>query len=116
MITPQLLCCHQTSFSRANVSFNWLSIVQIKRGDTAIEKHLRLQKQADDLAEKIDFNECVDVLRTPELAVTQARKLFESRGCWNAALQYLMESSKQERVQTEKDEDEYSESTVDAPV
>ena len=28
------------------------------RGETAIEKHLRLQKQADELAQKIDFNVC----------------------------------------------------------
>ena len=55
------------------------------RGETAIEKHLRLQKQADELAEKIDFNACVHVLRTRDLAVTQAKKLFESRGWWKPA-------------------------------
>ena len=84
------------------------------RGETAIEKHLRLQKQADELAEKIDFNACVHVLRTRDLAVTQAKKIFESRGWWKPALSELMESSKQGRVKNEKDDDEYSESTVDS--
>ena len=59
-----------------NVSFIWPSFFPTMRGETAIEKHLRLQKQADELAEKIDFNACVHVLRTRDLAVTQAKKLF----------------------------------------
>ena len=84
------------------------------RGETAIEKHLRLQKQADELAENIDFNACVHVLGTRDLAVTQAKKLFESRGWWKLALSELMESSKQGRIEKEKDDDEYSESTVDS--
>ena len=56
------------------------------RGETAIEKHLRLQKQTDELAEKIDCNACVHVLRTRVLAVTQAKKLIENRGWWKPAL------------------------------
>ena len=83
------------------------------RGETAIEKHLRLQKQADELAEKTDLIACVHVLRTRDLTVTQAKKLFESRGWWNPAVQELMESSKQGRIKNEKDDDEYSESIVD---
>ena len=51
--------------------------------------------EADELAEEIDFNACVHVLRTRDLAVTQAKKLFECRGWWKPALQELMESSKQ---------------------
>ena len=74
--------------------------------ETAIEKHLRLQKQADELAEKIDFNAYAHVLRTRDLAVTQAERLFESRGWWKPALQG--------RFKNEKDDDEYSESTVDS--
>ena len=65
------------------------------RGETAIEKHLRLQNQADEPAEKIDFNACVHVSCTRDLAVTQAKKLFESRGWWKPAFSEIMESSKQ---------------------
>ena len=75
--------------------------------------HARLQKQADELAEKTDLNACVHVLRTRDLAVTQAKKLFESRGWWTA-IQELMESSKQGRIKNEKDDDEYSDSTVES--
>ena len=78
-----------------NVSFNLLLSVPTVRGETAIEKHLRLQQQADELAEKIDFNACVHVLPTRDLAVTQAKKIFVSRGWWKLALSELMESSKQ---------------------
>ena len=46
--------------------------------------------------------------------MTQAKKLFESRGWWKPAISELMESSKQGRVEKEKDNDEYSESTVDS--
>ena len=56
----------------------------------AIEKHLRLQKQADEFAEKIDFKACVHVRCTRDLAVTQANKPFESHGWWMPAVQDLM--------------------------
>ena len=59
-----------------NVSIVRPSFFPTMRGETAIEKNLRLQKEADELAEKIDFNACVHVLRTRDLAVTQANKLF----------------------------------------
>ena len=108
-----LWICHPVFLVR-NVSFIWPSLVPRMRGETAIEKHLRLQNQADELAEKIDFNACVHVRRTRDLAVTQAKMLFESRGWWKPALQELMESSKQGRIKNEKDDDEYSESTVDS--
>ena len=74
------------------------------RGERAIEKHLRLQRQADELEEKIDFNACLHVLRTRDLVVTQAKTLFESRGWWKPVLSELMESSKQGRTKNEKDE------------
>ena len=125
------LCCSPTSIFHAtfdifvdcgfaikpvflvrNVSFSWPLCVPTMRGETAIKKHLRLQKQADELAEEIDFNACVHVLRTRDLAVTQAKKLLEIRGWWKPALQELMESIKQGRIKNEKDDDEYSESTV----
>ena len=48
------------------------------------------------------------------MAVTQAKKLFESRGWWKPALSELMESSKQGRIKNEKGDDEYSEATVDS--
>ena len=44
--------------------------------------------------------------------MTQAKKLFESRGWWKPALSELMESSKQGRIKNEKDDDDHSESTV----
>ena len=43
-----------------NVSFMWLSFVPTTCGETAIEKHLRLQKQAAELPEKIDCNACAN--------------------------------------------------------
>ena len=46
------------AFLVRNVSFIWPSSVPTMRGETVIEKHLLLQKQADELAEKIDFNAC----------------------------------------------------------
>ena len=107
------LCCRNTSvlhetldmiwdfgfaikpvFLVPNVGFSSLSFAPTMRGDEAIEKHLRLQKQADEFAEKIDFKACVHVRCTRDLAVTQANKLFESHGWWMPALQDLMESSK----------------------
>ena len=97
-----------------NVSFLWPSFVPTMRGETAIEKHLRFQKQADELSEKIDFNACVYILRTRDLAVTQAKKLLESRGWWMPAFSELPESSKQGRIQNEKDADEYSDFIVDS--
>ena len=93
LITSHLVWFHETYLSRANVGFSWLSLVQVMRGETAIGKHMRLQRQAAELAEKIDFNACVQVLRTQELSVSQAKRLFESRGWWKLALQELMESS-----------------------
>ena len=85
-----------------NVSFIWPSFVPTLRGETAIEKHLRLQKRADELAEKIDFNACVHVLRTRDLAVTQAKKLFESCGWRKPTLSEPMESSKQSRIKNDE--------------
>ena len=52
------------------------------RGETVIEKHLRLQKQADELVEKIDFNVGSDAgreaLREPRL-VEALQQLMESK-------------------------------------
>ena len=112
------MCCTTTSILHATLdiflTFIWPSFVPTVRGETAIEKHLRLHKQADEFAWKNDFYACVHVLCTRDLAVTQVKWLFESRGWRTPAFQKLMESSKQSRIKNENDDDEYSESTVDS--
>ena len=124
------LCCTTTSILHATpdifgfaikpvfvvrkLGFVWPSFSPTMRGEMAIEKHLQLQKQADEIVEKIVFNACFHVLRTRGLAVAQAKKPFESRGWWKPALQEPMESSEQGRIKNEKRDDEYSESTVNS--